>query len=82
MVFFALPLVSHPSLALLLFDDSSGSQKLFARKRRGKDHQMSPFLLVFLVLFIGIGVYSSWSYRTNKQKQAREKRRNQYNDRV
>ena len=43
---------------------------------------MSPFLLVLLFLLIGVCVYGYWVYRTDRQKQAREKRRNQYNDRV
>ena len=82
MVLFALPLVFLPSLALLLFDISSGSIKLFAEKRRGKDHSMSPFVLFLLFLLVLACAYGFSVYRAHRQQQARKRKRNQFNDRV
>ena len=47
-----------------------------------KDIIMSPFILVFLVLVIFAGAYVYMMYRTNAERRAREKKRNQYHDRV
>gem|GEM_PF-6024804 len=43
---------------------------------------MSPFFLLFLFLLICVCTYVYWAYRINRKKQAREKKRNQYNDRI
>ncbi len=43
---------------------------------------MSPFILLIIVLVIVACVYGYMTYRTNAQRQARAKKRNQYNDRV
>ena len=82
MVLFALPLVSLPSLALLVFGISSDSIKLFAEKGRGKDHLMSPFVLFLLFILIIACFYGYSVYRAHRQQQARERKRNQFNDRV
>src|SRR5260370_39467645 len=60
----------------------SGSSKLFAEQRRGKDHRMPPFFLLLLFLLICACAYVYWAYPINRQKQAREKKRNQYDDRI
>lgn len=43
---------------------------------------MQPFILVLLVLVIVACAFSYMTYRTNAQKRAKEKKRNQYHDRV
>ncbi|HET7637778.1 MAG TPA: hypothetical protein VFK47_03465 [Ktedonobacteraceae bacterium] len=43
---------------------------------------MSPFILLLFVLVIGMFVYGYKTYRINVERQAREKKRNQYHDRV
>jgi len=43
---------------------------------------MSPFILFLGFIVIVVGVFCYMTYRTNAQRRAREKRRNQYNDRV
>ncbi len=82
MVLFALPLVSLPLLALLVFGISSDSIKLFAEKGRGKDHRMSLFVLFLLLLLVLACSYGYSVYRAHQQQQARERKRNQFNDRV
>jgi len=47
-----------------------------------KDIIMSPFILLVFVLVIGACVYGYMTYRTNLERRAREKKRNQYHDRV
>ncbi len=43
---------------------------------------MQQFVLLFLVLVIVACVYGYMTYRTNAERRAREKKRNQYHDRV
>jgi hypothetical protein len=43
---------------------------------------MSPFILLVFVLVIAACVYGYMTYRTNVERRAREKKRNQYHDRV
>jgi hypothetical protein len=43
---------------------------------------MSPFILLLFVLVIAMCVYGYMTYRTKAERQAREKKRNQYHDRV
>ena len=49
---------------------------------KAKESTMSPFILLLVVLVIGACVYGYMTYRTNAERQAREKKRNQYHDRV
>lgn len=82
MVLSALPLVCLPSLALFSFFLLLLLRKESAEKRSEKDHSMSPFLLLLLLLLICAGVYGYMTYRTYSQRRARERKRNQYHDRV
>ncbi len=43
---------------------------------------MQSFIPLLIVLVIGIGVFGYMTYRSGAQKRAREKRRNQFHDRV
>ena len=43
---------------------------------------MQQFLPLFLVFVIFLGVLGFMTYRTNTQRRVREKKRNQYLDRV
>lgn len=43
---------------------------------------MQPIILLLVVLVIFACVYSYITYRTNIQRRMREKKRNQFNDRV
>jgi hypothetical protein len=43
---------------------------------------MSPFILLLFVFVIASCLYGYKTYRTNVERQAREKKRNQYHDRV
>ncbi|SRR6266516_2789568 len=49
---------------------------------KAKENTMSPFILLVFVLVVGACVYGYMTYRANAQRQAREKKRNQYHDRV
>jgi hypothetical protein len=49
---------------------------------QAKESTMSPFILLLFVLVIASCVYGYMTYRTNAERQAREKKRNQYHDRV
>jgi hypothetical protein len=69
-----------PHYRLLYFSPSIN--KLFVEEGCGKDYCMSPFLLLVVFIVIGACIYGYRVYRTNIQKRAREKKRNQFNDRV
>ena len=43
---------------------------------------MPPFVLLLLLLVIAVGAFIYMNYRSGAQKRAREKKRNQYNDRI
>jgi hypothetical protein len=49
---------------------------------KAKENTMSPFILLVVVLVIGACVYGYMTFRTNAERRAREKKRNQYHDRV
>ncbi len=47
-----------------------------------RNTMMSPFILLFLVLAIFVCAFGYMTYRHEAERRAREKRRNQYHDRI
>jgi hypothetical protein len=43
---------------------------------------MPPFILLLLLLVIVAGAFGYMTYRNGAEKRAREKKRNQYHDRI
>ncbi|GCE23688.1 hypothetical protein [Dictyobacter kobayashii] len=43
---------------------------------------MSPLLILLVFLLIFLGIYAFMTYRRDSEKRARDKRRNEFHDRV